>query len=485
MSGLSEKLAPQDHGKAAWLTLLACFFVEGLIWSLPFSYGVFQLHYESHPPFVSHPGGLPAVGTTTTGVAYFFSPVIALIIQRWQASRKPCAFIGLVLIAVALVGASFARKVTDLIATQGVLFGLGTAFIYNPFVFYLDDWFDKRMGFAYGCLWAGTGLGGLVTPLLMGWGLDRFGFRTMLRAWSILIVITILPLIMLMKPRQATSPPVMPPLKTRLAFFLSVAFWILQAGNIVEGLGYFMPSIFLPTYASSLGVSRTGTHAVTSVQNCASIVGTIIFGLLVDKFHVSTVWLLSTLGTTLVVLVLWGLSSHETQALLWVFTVMYGIFAGGFTALWTGVAKILQSEDRYKETATAVLLGVFAAGRGVGNVVSGPVSEQLIGKPLSDSASFAYGTKYGALIVFTGVTAFISGIGWVARFVGHSQATERSHLATDGGDNMANRLENLAQTTGDHVSHEPELKESSINSKEIKLRPNFFSADVTASCKHF
>ena len=72
--------------------------------------------------------------------------------------------------------------------TQGVFYGVGGALLYSPFVFYLDEWFDKRKGLAYGFLWAGTGVGGTVVPLVLEWGLEKYGFRTTLRAWALLLV---------------------------------------------------------------------------------------------------------------------------------------------------------------------------------------------------------------------------------------------------------------------------------------------------------
>ncbi len=57
----------------------------------------------------------------------------------------------------------------------------------------------------------------------------------------------------------------------------------------------------------------------------------------------------------------------------------------------------------------ATLMGLFASGRGIGAVLSGPVSEVLTNKPLVgdniDGQGFGYGTGYGVLIVFTGVSA--------------------------------------------------------------------------------
>lgn len=400
--------------------------------ALPFAYGVFQKHYAAHEPFKDESGDLSAIGTTTTvsrgdrgtvinglmpaqGVAYFMCTPAILLIQRWPSFRKHCAIIGLVLTTSALLGASFAQSVAYLIATQGVLFGLGLAALYSPFLFYLDDWFDKRKGFAYGCLWAGTGAGGLVTPLLMGWGLEKFGFRTMLRAWAILMTLVILPLIVVIKPRKTPRSSRSSAQALHIGFLSTLTFWIFQSTNIMEGLGYFLPSTYLPTFVDSIGIDGAGSSAVVSVLNCASIAGFIFLGYLVDHFHVSTVWLLASGSSSLAVFLLWALSTKSTQPLVYIFSIVWGVFAGGFAATWTGVAKELQ---RYlPNTETAVVLGVFGAGRGIGNVISGPVSEKLV-QPPSFDADFGYGTKYGPLMIFTGLTAAVSGLGFLSRFPG-------------------------------------------------------------------
>lgn len=56
------------------------------------------------------------------------------------------------------------------------------------------------------------------------------------------------------------------------------------------------------------------------------------------------------------------------------------------------------------------LMGVFAAGRGIGAVCSGPVSEVLVGimggKGLGGGEGYGYKGKFGVLVIFTGVSAF-------------------------------------------------------------------------------
>ena len=111
-----------------------------------------------------------------------------MALQRWPSHRLSMTLFGQGIAVLALVVASFANNVTELIFTQGAMYGIGGAFLYNPFVFYLDEWFIERKGLAFGILWAGTGISGSIVPLVMEWGLEKFGFRSMLRICAAVLV---------------------------------------------------------------------------------------------------------------------------------------------------------------------------------------------------------------------------------------------------------------------------------------------------------
>ena len=66
--------------------------------------------------------------------------------------------VGVVLITLLLLAASFTTIAMHLIFTQVVLYGLGAAMVYSPYIFYLDDWFIKRKRVADGIFWSETGI---------------------------------------------------------------------------------------------------------------------------------------------------------------------------------------------------------------------------------------------------------------------------------------------------------------------------------------
>lgn len=115
-------------------------------------------------------------------------PFNVVVLHRWPAYRKEFSVLGLIMIIVALIAASFATQVVHLILTQGLLYGLGASLVYSPFTFYIDQWFIKRKGLAYGVFWAGTGFCGSITPTLMEWAINNYGFRITLRVWALVLV---------------------------------------------------------------------------------------------------------------------------------------------------------------------------------------------------------------------------------------------------------------------------------------------------------
>ncbi|KAF2006141.1 putative MFS monocarboxylate transporter [Amniculicola lignicola CBS 123094] len=408
-----SSLPPVDTGKDAWMFLAAAFVIETLVWGFPFAFGIFQSYYSTHAPFAGS-SNVAIIGTCAMGIMYLSAPLVFGVIQRWQWTKRPAIALGLVIMCLALGLSSLAQNTTHLIVTQGVFYAIGGGLTYSPVIVYVDEWFVKRKGLAYGIMWAGTGLGGVLIPILLQSLLDKYGFRTALRVWTIVLFLCTIPLIYALKPRIPLSHSSSSHAKPfNLSFLTNRTFLLLQAGNIFEGVGFFIPSIYLPTIATQLGASSSISALTVIMFNVASVFGCVAMGLVIDRWHVTTCILVSTLGSTLSIFLLWGLSS--SLAPLFVFCVFYGLFAGSFTSTYPGVMKAVQ--DSTGRSDGIMVFAMLAAGRGVGNVVSGPVSEAMVRMGEWDAGG-VYGTEWGGLVVFTGVSALLGGVGFVGRRVG-------------------------------------------------------------------
>ncbi len=154
-------------------------------------------------------------------------------------------------------------------------------------------------------------------------------------------------------------------------------------------------------------------------MNIASVVSQLSLGYLVDRLPVSTVMLISALGSSLAAFAFWGTAT--SLPLLTIFALMYGAFAGGFTSTYIGMTKETIANTVGADSGT--VFGFLCIGRGIGAVASGPLSEALLGlneNSKNDNGGFAlgslgYGTGYGALIIFTGISALCGGLSFIGK----------------------------------------------------------------------
>lgn len=355
---------------------------------------------------------------------YLAAPIVFATYQYFPLFLRQSTFYGLPIVVLAIILSSFATKVWHLVLTQGVLYAIGGSLLYYPIFIFIDEWFIRRKGFAFGVMWAGSGTGGLAGPLILNWGLARYGSRTFLQGWAISFVsdgqmspaeptnshqlVLAGPMLYFVRPR-------VPLVRSRqtpgarftdgYTFLKTRTFWILQAGNIAQGLGYFIPGLYLPSYARTISLSPLEASLLVSLLNTASVPGIVLLSALSDRTNVTNVIFISALGSTLSVFCFWGLAS--SLPLLLVFAMFYGFFAGGFSATYAGMFMELRTTAPGSDLGS--IIGLLGAGRGIGNVVCGPLSELLLqGSKPHENPKFAYDSSYGGLIVFTGITAALT-----------------------------------------------------------------------------
>lgn len=417
-----------------------------------FSFGIFEDYYSSHAPFAGS-GSIAAIGTTTSvsprpaprprlaavqvpaparpahayrapgqGLLYLGTPFVLVLCRLRPCWARWLTPAGLTACALSLASSSFCTSAPQLVGAQGVLFGAGGCLAYCPCTLYIDEWFDRRKGLAYGIVRSAAGAAGVVLPLVLQALLDRLGFESTMRVWAGVLLACAPPLALLVKPRlphrgaRTTTQPF-----GGMRFAVSRRFVLYQAANVVEATGYFLPGIYLPTYARATAGTSAFLSALTLILiNVTCTVGLVGMGFLSDRLQVTTCMLLSAAGEAVSILGIWGLS--ESLPALYVFCACYGLFAGSWAAIWPGIMKEVSQRaesDGYGPTDPVMVQGHLCVGRGLGNVISGPLSDALIkGAPWRGKARGGYGSGFGVLILYTGLTAVISGLGFLCRILG-------------------------------------------------------------------
>ncbi|KAF9890554.1 hypothetical protein FE257_005685 [Aspergillus nanangensis] len=407
-----ENLPPVDGGIRAWLFLSACFVLEAVGWGFPTAFGVFQNHYRHDPAFEGS-RSIAVIGTCSTGMAYLSFPFTISMMMAFPRIQCWVSTAGLLVMSLALALGSFSTTINHLILSQGVAYGIGCGLANTPSVYFVPDWFVKRKGLAYGIIWSGSAVTGTIFPVCFEALISRYGWQTSLRIASIVIFVASIGFIPYHKPRTRDT-------HTRLrqidlGFLLNPLFLTHELGNILQGMGYFIPSIFLTSHAHSVGATGILSSLALTLYNITSVFGCVIQGYMVDHYHVSNCILGATVGAVGSIFLIWGLSN--SIAPLYLFAILYGLSAGSFSSTWSAVTNEVRASD--KKADIRMVFSFMEAGRGIGNMVSGPLSEALFhaGSSLQGHAWGAYGSEFSYLVIFTGLTALFGGVGFFGKYM--------------------------------------------------------------------
>jgi MFS family permease len=391
-------LSPVDGGLAAWRLLLAAFVFEALLWGFPLSFGVFQEYY-AHLPAFKNSAYISAIGTTASGISYLGAPLATPLIRRWAKYRTHMILVGWPLCILGLVAGSFANTLGKLLLTQGIMYGVGFIIFYYPILSMVDEFWIRRRGMAYGLLCRASGASGAVMPVLLQVLLRRFGYKTSLRAVAVALVVLTGPLIPLLKgregQRQVTNS------KTDWSFLKKRLFWTYSVSNMCMGMGYFFPALFLPSYASLIGLDATKGALLLTLMSMSQVAGQFTFGYLSDKkASVNALIAICSSVAAIATLGVWGLARSLVSLAL--FAVVYGFFGAGYTAMWARMVTGISDEP----SASQAMFGLFCFGKGVGNILTGPISAGL-SRWSSRSVGYGHGI-YQAVVIFSGVSLALS-----------------------------------------------------------------------------
>lgn len=398
-SDQTPTLPPVDGGRPAWRLLLAAFVFEALLWGFPLSFGVFQEYY-SHIPGFQDSAYISAIGTTASGISYLGAPIAAPVIRRYAQYRVHMILVGWPLCIIGLVAGSFANTLGTLLLTQGVMYGVGFIIFYYPILSMVDEFWIRRRGMAYGFLCSASGASGAVMPLIIQALLRLYGHQTTLRAVAVALVVLTGPLIPFLRGRDGHEH--VSNLRTDWTFLHKPLFWTYSISNIFMGMGYFFPALYLPSYAAAIGLSSTKGALLLTLMSIAQVAGQFSFGYVSDKNKISINALIITSSSiaAIVTFSLWGLA--RSFAPLACFAVVYGFFGAGYTAMWARMVTAISDEP----SASQSMFGLFCAGKGIGNILTGPISAGLL--RLSNGAG-GYGLGlYQAVVIFTGVCLVLS-----------------------------------------------------------------------------
>ena len=249
--------------------------------------------------------------------------------------------------------------------------------IFYPAMSATFTWFFKKRAFALGIVASGSGLGGIIFPVMVNKLIPQVGFGWTMRICAFLILFLMIIANLTVRSRLAPSPR---PVKLSDFYtpFKELPFFLLSFGSFLFFLGLFLPFTFIILEGGARGVPMWLAPYLVPILNAASIFGRIVPGRLADVLGRFTVFLVCAIGSSILVLALW-LPSSGTGAIV-TFTLLFGFVSGGVVSLApTIVANI--SDVRQIGVRTGAMFSCVA----VAVLIGSPIGGQLI---VQDNGSY-------------------------------------------------------------------------------------------------
>lgn len=381
-----------------WAALVAAFSILFIAVGLPNSFGVFQEYYETEL-FPDRPSSeIILIGSLSSSLYMILGALTGRLadIMGYQIALVT----GSVLIVGGLFAASVSTQFYQLLLSQGLAYGLGTAFVYYPAVSISGQYF-RRHGLANGFVVSGGALGGCIGPYSTRVMIERLGlagtFRTLAYISAGLLTFSCVAFLRINKGRPRQSRGLRSIFDTQL--LKDSRFLVMAVSGTVAMTG-FLPRYFLiPASAVSKGIDTTYAAWLVGLMNGLSIAGRLGVGWFADRYGKLTALVSSFLLCGSGHLAFWLpavlLKAEPTTptALMTVFVVHVGLLGSGFVSLIPVVVS-----DIFGSENLASKVGLLNSIMGLG-VLAGPSAVYAI---VSDSRDFTMAVLFSGLLMVVG-----------------------------------------------------------------------------------
>ncbi|KAK4235638.1 MFS general substrate transporter [Achaetomium macrosporum] len=388
----SESPSAMRDGGYGWVVVFACFVQTFWVNAWTGSWGILQAALlqssmrDVPASTLSFVGSLGLSLTVALGLACVW--LAGVIGARWST------LIGVLLFgASALVGSFTINNIGGLFVS-GALYGLGGSLMYTMSNSLPVQWFDSRLGTANGLVKLGGGIGATVMALVVQLLIDRVGISWTFRVMAFASLVSGAPAALLIKERVSSSASS----SIDMSLLRDLTYFLLFLAGFIGIFALYIPSFFLPTVATSIGLSSTTAAAVMACYNACMALGRLASGIACDKLGSSNMLLLTMALNAITMLAIWSVAS--TLAVLVVFAALNGIANGAFfVTMPTSIGRLLGPR------AAPGGIGIAVTGWSVGDLLGNPIAGFLMATHAGRASSIV---PYRAAIFYAGGTAAAS-----------------------------------------------------------------------------
>jgi MFS family permease len=253
-----------DGGKAAYFCLLGGFSCLFCSFGWLNCLGVFQNYYQMNQLRDYSPSTIAWIPSIQIFVMFFPGPIVGWVYDNH--GPKYLILFGTFFHVLGLMMTSLCTEYYQFILAQGICSPLGLNCIFQAGTSTIPTWFLKKRGLAFGIMAAGSGLGGIIFPIMASHLIPEVGF-----GWTMRIIAFVILGLMIVASFTVTSrlPPKPRPFELRVFIepFKDVKFVLCTASSFFFFMGLFIPINFIEIQAIHYGMSTRLAGYLLAILN--------------------------------------------------------------------------------------------------------------------------------------------------------------------------------------------------------------------------
>ncbi|XP_071949335.1 monocarboxylate transporter 13-like [Antedon mediterranea] len=360
-----------------WFLTLAAFTLHFFTYGTLFSFGA--MFVSLRDTFNSSETSVGWVGSLGQGLGGILSPFAGLMFEF--IGFRYTAFIGISMCTSSLVLTSFVTSIPYMFGTFGVLFGTGTALVFNTCVNAVAAYFKGHSAAAGGLALFGMTVGTLTLNSFLGILIINIGWRHMLRTLAIALAVMCFPSCLALKEPDhdlVTTKDIEADednLKKGhdawkyINIFVTVEMLLLFSAVTIYSIACAFHYINLISFMSSIGIDESSGCLVATILGAADGLGRLLSSLIGDRLPCSRLYTL-VIACVVGAVPTFCLVFIKTFELMVVYAIILGISRGVLFTMQYPVALETFGVGRGIEALTNV---IFAMGLGtlLGSSVGG------------------------------------------------------------------------------------------------------------------
>ena len=301
------------------------------------------------------------------------------------------AIVGTLLLGAGYVAAGYAPNIWLLDAAH-VLIGFGTSATFGPIVSDMSHWFKKRRGVAIGIASCGNYAAGAVWPPIVQHFITTDGWRATHIGVGIFCVVTMLPLILMMRrpsPVETVPAGTAPVRRDTLGLRPNTLQALLAIAGLACCVAMSMPQVHIVAYCADLGYGVARGAEMLALMLGLGLIARVLSGTIADRIGGLAALLIGSVMQAFALLLYLGFNGLTS---LYVVSAVFGLFQGGIIPMYAVIVReYFSPQEAGIRVGVALMFALF--GMALGGWMSGAIFD-LTG---SYQAAFANGFLWNLL----------------------------------------------------------------------------------------